>query len=48
MTKILQSTYVGDDAWDRLQKSIRAGKTPFKYIDRLEIGFAYCKYNRSG
>src|SRR4030088_1585618 len=36
MTKILQSTYVGDDAWDRLQKSIRAGKTPFKYIDRLE------------
>jgi GH18 family chitinase len=40
MTKILQSTYVGDDAWDRLQKSIRAGKTPFKYIDRLEIGFA--------
>jgi hypothetical protein len=47
MRKVFQSTYLGnpdkpeeDVNWDNMQRSILIGKTPFKYIDRLEIGFA--------
>ena len=39
--KIYQSTYVGDGNWPHMQKTIVDGKkTPFKYVDILEIAFA--------
>jgi glycosyl hydrolase family 18 (putative chitinase) len=38
--KIFQSTYLGDEGWDNMWRTIGNGKQPFKYVDRLEIAFA--------
>lgn len=38
--KIFQSTFVGDENWGQMWSTIKKGKQPFKYIDRLEIAFA--------
>ena len=41
--KIFQSTYLGnpnDQNWENMWRTIKEGKQPFKYVDRLEIAFA--------
>jgi len=38
--KIFQTTYLGDECWGKMWETIKGGKQPFKYVDRLEIAFA--------